>query len=170
MKDEWKHVEAPKVNTQSRERAHSMASINWSSRPKQAYQSFQRTPRSGDKGQITCNGSQGGTPWRHWQLSAPKDYWKAYLKGECRNLEKHLMAEMLTQQYSFSNVYQDKFSYTAECVYLEETTSAGKSLVFCSDAHDSYRQNTHTGFNIIQIRNSYLLIKGCKHWHSIEGK
>lgn len=39
------------------------------------------------------------------------------------------MSEMLMQQFSLSNVYQDKFSYTAERVYLEETTSAGKSLI-----------------------------------------
>jgi len=42
------------------------------------------------------------------------------------------MAEVLTQQYSCSDVYQDKVSYTAEHVYLEEATAAGKSLVFSS--------------------------------------
>lgn len=42
------------------------------------------------------------------------------------------MTEVMTHQYSLSNVYQDKFSYPAVGVYLEETTSAGKSVVFYS--------------------------------------
>lgn len=69
------------------------------------------------------------------------------------------MTEVMTQQYSLSVVYQDKFSYPAEDVYLEETTSAGKSVVFYSgDWCTWHSQNTHTGFNI-QIRNSSFLQK-----------